>query len=206
MLGHGRRRRWGTKREIMNAYVADRVQREYLQKKRGYQAEIARATKTSTAHVSNVATGKAAVGDGFANAVAEKVWKIDYPEFARLADEWAKDREAEGWTALGATHPHFVAAVKYLLDRELLSEVADASTIEWGVMMARTSVVDLEERTWIDALEDHHRLRKARPSSAPQSRIRESGRDEGPEMADDTALLQVDEPPRKRAKKRRKAS
>ncbi len=66
------------RRDRLAIYVRDRLRRE-TGKTRGLQAEIAKATKFSTAHVANVKNGKAKPGDDFARAIAA-YWELTLAE------------------------------------------------------------------------------------------------------------------------------
>lgn len=83
------------RRTAVSAYVVDRLRREVAEKPRGWQAEIAKLTGISKAHVSNVIHSDRGAGDDFIHLLIERVWNISWGELEALALEWVQEQGAK---------------------------------------------------------------------------------------------------------------
>lgn len=87
-------RRASERRGAVTEYAEHRLTREREESGRGYVARVARKTGFSPAHVSNVANGRAPLGEDFELALS-KLW--NFPSVTALR------QEAQKWVAAAAT-------------------------------------------------------------------------------------------------------
>jgi plasmid maintenance system antidote protein VapI len=109
-------------RQLVGAYVADRLGRECSA--HGARAEIARAIKFSRGHISAVINGASGVGEDFADRIAS-YWGMTYDELEATAERWA----AKNGVTIEPAEATAPASWRRLRERdEWGAEVADART------------------------------------------------------------------------------
>lgn len=151
-------------RSLLAAYVRARMKKEEKERGRGYQAELARRTGLSSAHVANVMNrphqglGIEALTDiaGF--------WGLTLGQLEEAAKEWVKENPMP--SARAPTQANLLAALDFMRGRgPVPDDVVD--------LAARVAEVggDFSVQVWIALVHDllETRAGRAAPTAAPAS-------------------------------------
>lgn len=127
------------RRAKVSAYVRERLRSETTE--RGSAARVARATKTTTAHIANVKNDRSGVGDDFARAIAG-YWGMDLSQLEaealkRPAPPARAKREPFPNHAVVMASPEFDHAHE-VVKRTFLSargETGDRTVVQWSLLL-----------------------------------------------------------------------
>lgn len=150
-------------RSALAAYVRWRLKKEEEEHGRGYQAEVARKSGISTAHIANILNRPhQGVGMDAATALA-RYWGMSFAKLTDAATEWAK-------TALvsptGPALPNLEDAVGLLRERGKVSDEAVETARRIGAQS-----FDFSLGVWIAILHD---LTQVSPGEASPPRRKRS--------------------------------
>jgi transcriptional regulator with XRE-family HTH domain len=134
-------------RTVLANYVRTRLKKEEQERGRGYQADVARRTGLSTAHVANI-MNRPHQGLGIeAMTALAGYWGITLGQLEEAAKEWAKNEPAPSSRAL--TQPNLVAALDFVRTREPVPDDVVETAVRVGVAGG-----DFSPQVWIALLHD----------------------------------------------------
>lgn len=149
-------------RSALGAYVRWRLKKEEEDHGRGYQAEVARRTTLSTAHVANILNRPhQGVGIDAATALA-RFWGMSFSELTDTATEWARTAPEATPTA---PLPNLDDAIAFLRSRGEVSDKAIEAARRVGAQG-----FDFSPGVWIAILHDlmHPKSGAGAPSATPR--------------------------------------
>lgn len=145
-------------RSVRSAYIRMRLKKEEQEHGRGYQAEVARRTGLSTAHVANIMNRPhQGVGEEAVELLA-KFWGMTSAQLTDMAREWAKDQPPPSSRST-PTQANLIAALNFMRGQ---GEVPD-DVVETAVRVGKVGG-DFSVPAWIGVLHDLLAMRAGLPA------------------------------------------